>query len=525
MIDKKRYSMRFMVCVIAMVWMSSYAVARDIDENAQRFFLSEKIQNYIATWYPVTPPTSVISIQSDCSLCPEEKLFLQNRSVVTQQALQNYFSVNQPLRIGLCCSGGGNRAMIGMLGFLKGMHDTHLFDVLTYIAAVSGSTWLVAPVSYLLAQGYANSDVSILLQDISNFLSTALSLPIVEVDGYYAPAALPICSDMMVYHQLVQRYAYGQPITAINLFGPLVAEYALGLLEENRLTVLWSDIAQTVQNGTMPLPLCASIFNKPDGSYGWFEMSPLQAGSVDLGYIPVAYLGSKFSQGVLQQECLCSEYPLSFFLGMYGSGFAAPLEEIWQNIKKRNILTSIESYIHTCIYNVLQSQFPDSYAQFLNYSADIANSTLYQQTYFGLFDAGIDSNFPIPTLFDRPERSVDLIFMYDSHPGDLQSLTNSMNYIQSHNLAIPDLLSMTPEQLSQQSMTVLNDPRSSSYDASLITICYFPSVGIDVTTPPYGTINFKYTAEEIVTYSGQMEQAVISNIAEITSVMQLLFLS
>ncbi|KAF5885047.1 cytosolic phospholipase A2 zeta-like, partial [Clarias magur] len=43
--------------------------------------------------------------------------------------------------VAVVCSGGSSRAMTGMYGSLKGLQSLGLLDVITYMTAVSGSTW------------------------------------------------------------------------------------------------------------------------------------------------------------------------------------------------------------------------------------------------------------------------------------------------------------------------------------------------------------------------------------------------
>ena len=143
-------------------------------------------------------------------------------------------------------------------------------------------------------------------------------------------------------------------------------------------------------------------------------------------------------------------------------------------------------------------------------------------TTLGLFDAGISCNFPIATLIDRPERAVDLIIMYDSHPGSADVQT-AYDYAVSRGIPMDiQMKQMSIDELAQNPMTVFNDPRGTDYNASGVTIIYFPTRGIDVSSPPYTTFNFKYKADEIQKLGDLMEEALISNIENIKNIMKLI---
>ena len=62
--------------------------------------------------------------------------------------------------------------------------------------------------------------------------------------------------------------------------------------------------------------------------YEWFESGPFEAGSKVLGYVPVQYFGSIFNHGDIVSELVCPEYPLSFYLGVYGSAFSLSINDL-----------------------------------------------------------------------------------------------------------------------------------------------------------------------------------------------------
>lgn len=523
------------------------------DENQSKSFSSSLISAFlhlpqklikeiIKFSYFTTKPESSILVQKSLELAEDEKIFLSHRLPKIQAALKKEFGIDTPLRIGFCGGGGGNRAMIGFMGLLIGACKSNIIDVTLYISGLSGSTWLLVPMSYLSISKNISPLESLTI--LKNYFCANMS-----DEGMFcykelcSPALLSIDLSDDFFTEIAKRYAYDQPLTLVNLFGPLVANYSLGALGDQRLSVCWSSISHRAQTGNWPLPLCASIYQNEDKSYGWFEMSPFQAGSTKHGYIPTQYLGSYFKNNTLDLNRICHEYPISFYLGMYGSAFAITIQEI-NNMQKRiyresqladnlfkqgNVKISndckrgmilnnsfIQDQLKQWIAKIGIERNPITYAKFPDFSNDLAENLL------GLFDAGIDFNFPIPTLISRPERALDIVIIYDSNNSDAKGLQKAYNHGISHSISMPQHMSqISNEELTSNNMTVFNDPRLQSYDKSMPTYLYFPTVEIDTSQGVYNTFNFKYLPEEINWLSNKMENMFLSEIENIKEIMKL----
>ena len=495
---------------------------------------------------PNQPPFPVV-VQTTTNLCKEEQRFLKNRLPIVQQNLKTFFNIDKPLRIGFCCSGGGNRSMIGTLGLLTGAARSHVLDVTLYLTGLSGSTWLLSQFCFLAATSYKKQSYEKILADIKECYSSMLSdYSMIHSHGIYAPPLISFDSTDDVCVEVAKRWAYEQPITLVNLFGALVSDYALCLLGNDRLSEKLSRIMIGMQKGTVPMPLCASIFEKSPLNYGWFEMSPLQCGSADLGYIPVEYLGSNFINGTLNENSIFPEYPLSFFLGMYGSAFALTVQDIAnaqqelsrkitilkEDNKKnnnfdletnRNILNNqmIQGIIKTIIKDIITGRNSLTYAHFPNFSQGVNSSVLKDESVLGLFDAGMAFDLPLPLLIDREERNLDIIFLYSSFPGQKSSLKALEKYCTSHNKKFPDLSIIDEQDLEEDDMTILNDPRSVDYDLTIPTYIYFPTNNIDLYSSPYITLNFRYTAEEVDSLSNKTNDVFMLKIDVIKEIFQL----
>lgn len=492
---------------------------------------------------PATPSTPVV-VQTDSQLSWEEKRFLQNRLEMVKASLKENFDIDQPLRIGFCCGGGGNRAMIGALGLLTGAAKSRVLDATLYLAGLSGSTWLISEFCYLAATSYKKKPYEIILEDIKkSYYKMLHDYSMLHINSVYAPPLISFDSTDDVCIEIAKRFAYGQPMTLVNLFGALVGDYALSLLGNDRLSEKWSRIHVAMQKGFVPLPLCAAAFEKSSANYGWFEMSPLQCGSKELGYIPVQFLGSPFYNGKLDIDNMCPEYPLSFYLGMYGSAFAATVQDI-ANIQKalhrkitllkedeirdkqqRNILENyiIKDIIQGTIKDIIMSRNALTYAHFPNYSKNVRGSVLKYKDSLGLFDAGIAFDLPLPLLIDRPERCLDVIFLYTSYPGSKNALQALEKYCYNQQNSFPDLSKISQKEL-EQDMIVLNDPADFDYNSEIPTYIYFPTNNINIYAPPYITLNFKYTTKEVNVLSGKMERIFLEHYDKIKETLRLVAL-
>lgn len=542
-----------------MLFSSCFSVGEDetitsIDEHKfwglSSFFSvspADVAKKLIKETYPVDMPHQPVHVQSSISLSNSEKNFLHHRMNKAQQVLQASFGIEQPLRLGFCCSGGGNRAMIGTLGLLSAAAKTKILDASLYLAGLSGSTWLISQLSYLAATSYKYRSLEEILHDIKNDYKKRLSdYSMININGMFGPPLLSFESTDDIFVDIAKRFAYNQEITLVNLFGSLVGDYALGLMGRDRLSEKWSCIADESEHGTIPLPLCSAIFERPGlsffkPSYEWFEMSPLQCGGRELGYIPVEYLGSGFYNGSLDYNQMCHEYPIGYFLGMYGSAFAVTIQEIGhlqkqlrkcptilkddviEQLQKKSLFNNslVQGFVHNIIEDVIMSRNSLTYSHFANFSQGMHNSVLKDQESLGLFDAGIAIDLPAPALLDRPERNLDLVIMYDSHNGNAHVFNQIEDYCKEKGLKFPDVSHLNDYILSSQDMTIINDPRDESYDKESATYIYIPTNNIDVKNPPYTTFNFKYTAHDIEELSSKIENVFMSSFDEIKEIMRL----
>ncbi|MBI2353348.1 hypothetical protein HYV11_03865 [Candidatus Dependentiae bacterium] len=518
-----------------------------------------------------------VTVKQEVDLSVAEKNFIKNRLKYVTEALQDHFEIDQPLRLAFSCSGGGNRALIGSLGLFIAAARHKFLDASMYVTGLSGSTWLIAPWSYMYYQGLVSDDLEVSLEQVKEMLKSVLDYSCPISVGSACPPNIPSYNiQMALANNLAMRFAYNQQITLVDFYGGFVGNFALKRVGDDRLDVTWSSIAKLAEKGVLPLPLCSSVFDIGEKSviksghrseYEWFETGPFEAGSPVLGFIPVWALGSTFYKGKMSEQA--PEYPLSFYLGLYGSAFAISINDMINKglpspsykIAGINVKLPIDTWIRLIIDQAnkdIRAKRPELiHAQFPNFSMGLPSSALRYKKTFGQFDGGIYFNIPLPLLFDRP-REVDVVIMYDSNPADIACLIDSARYFKRKNIAMPDTQYLprpinnrnsnykkevvNKEALLSQAMTVFNDPRSMDYDSALPTLIYFPTpktdiskapyridlsrypgvtMPIDISTLPYATTNFRYTRSNIENLVQTMQAIFESKVDEMKDILKL----
>lgn len=506
------------------------------------------LRRVIRMKYPISAPVGSVVVRTSTDLCPEEKKYLKNRMPKVQKVLNDDFGISEPLKIAFCCSGGGNRAMVGTLGLLMAASRHKFLQAAVYCAGLSGSTWTIAPWSYLYLKGFVNQknyERSFAeMQD--NFFKVLNDSTMIETPkkGVFFPPLLGEDAQSIFSNQITLRFGYSQHLSAVDVWAALIGNYALKIAKNSRLQLCWSELYDLAQNGDIPLPLCSAAFdaridsNDPSSKevgalYDWFETGPFEAGSTVLGYVPMKHFGCEFNNGNLVTDMMQHEYPMSFWLGIYGSAFSLSLNDV---VDKGLPTPTIDVFgqdvkipVRTWVKRIIDENYgaesrskrlERTHAQLSNFSVGLKDSLLKNKQTIGLFDAGIAFNIPLPLVVDRAERGVDIIIMYDSNPADVQTLKNADAYFKRKNISMPIMGNRSKADLLSRVMTVFNDPRDvKTYNSKQPTLIYFPT-NVNVRKPPFVTANFKYTKENITTLVDTVDDAFESQVPEMKEILQ-----
>jgi len=541
----------------------SPAVAAQIGELSSRLkeegisFLSNHgadiaiiaLRKAIRNKYPVSAPAGAVVVRTSKGLCDEEKEYLKNRMPQVQKVLSEAFGISEPLRIAFCCSGGGNRAMVGTLGMFMAASRHNFLQAAVYCAGLSGSTWTIAPWSYLFLKGLVNqSSYEQSFKDLQNSYFTVLDDPsMIETPqkGIFFPPMLGSDVQTVFATQMAIRFGYDEHVSLVDVWAAFIGNFSLKIAGGDRLQVCWSELYDLARKGDIPLPLCSAAFDaRLDDShasklevgalYDWLETGPFEAGSTVLGYIPMKYFGSEFKDGNLVVDMLQHEYPMSFWLGVYGSAFSLTFNDVIEkgiptptiDVFGQEVKIPVDVWVQQIMKENVGEQTRSKridriHAKFPNFSVGLKDSLLKNQAEIGLFDGGVAFNIPLPLVLDQVERGVDVVIMYDSNPADVQTLKNADAYFKRKNISMPITGDRTKKDLLSRTMTVFNDPREiKKYNSKQPTLLYFPT-NVDVNNPPFTTANFKYTKNDTAKLAGIVDDAFESQVPDMTEILQM----
>jgi len=487
--------------------------------------------------YPVAQTLSdaQLQVRQGQDLCPRELKFLQNRTPKVTQALKDSFGIDAPLKIGLCFSGGGNRAMLVSLGFLLGAQDIGLYDAAYYMVGLSGSTWTISPFSYLSAtQGMTLTQFKDqLIPRLGSVMKViSASVPPVPVFSKYQNSSMQ--------DNFIKRYGYDQYLSSIDIYAAFVGNFTLFPLGKNRLDVTWSSIADTIELGNIPMPLCSAVAYKKthrEGTqYYWLEIGSFEVGSDQLkAFVPTKAFGSQFKKGKPLAGYLghAPEYPISFYEAVCGSAFTFSINEILDRnvaysftMLGQNVTLPLKQMMHSNMTEKLRF----SPATFHNYTFGLQNSPIEKDATIRLYDGAMNFNFPLP-LAMRPARDLDLIVIGDASL-DSESFRFAQNHFKRNKIKFPDMTNLTDMMIAKP-ITIFNDPRLANYDKDMVTIAYCPFIkneGFSQTFDPAlcqeqgpcRTFNFNYTKKQAEKVVGLARYNVNFVKDEITSVVQAL---
>ncbi|XP_048036379.1 cytosolic phospholipase A2 gamma-like [Megalobrama amblycephala] len=256
-------------------------------------------------------------VRIEPSLNKNEAEFIDGRRKSVLQSLKKLqikCSQDEVPNIALLGSGGGQRAMVGLLGSLVQLQKTGLLDSILYLSGVSGSTWCMASV-------YQEPDWSTKLETVKNKIIKRLSGP--EVSWKEAFAKL-------------KKYYYGKDhFSLTDIWAVMVITSYVKEIDEHTLTEQWS---QQSKDGKVPFPIYTVIDKKcKQRNIGdpWFEITPHEAGySLTGAFVDASNFGSKFHKGSKKNQQ--DEFDMLYLQALCGSALADEVEIkklLWQKIK------------------------------------------------------------------------------------------------------------------------------------------------------------------------------------------------
>ncbi|XP_048042844.1 cytosolic phospholipase A2 gamma-like isoform X1 [Megalobrama amblycephala] len=243
----------------------------------------------------------------------EEEFRIRRRNTVQQclQKLGIHCSLNDVPNIALLGSGGGQRAMVGLLGSVVQLHKVGLLDSILYLSGVSGSTWCMASL-------YQEADWSTKLETVKDKIIQRLSGPKVSWTDAFA--------------KLKKYYNEKDHFSLTDFWAAMVVTTYVKEIDEHTLTEQWN------QQSKDPFPIYTMIdkqSKQKKEADPWFEFTPHEAGYSLIGaFLGVSNFGSQFKKGSMMKKE--PEIDMLYLQALCGSALADGEEIvkfIWQKIK------------------------------------------------------------------------------------------------------------------------------------------------------------------------------------------------
>uniref|UniRef100_A0A8C4ZMQ0 PLA2c domain-containing protein n=1 Tax=Gadus morhua TaxID=8049 RepID=A0A8C4ZMQ0_GADMO len=296
------------------------------------------------------------------SLSEGENIYRSGRKLSVQKWLvKNNIpcSLSKVPNIAILGSGGGERAMVGMLGSLSQMGEQGLLDAALYMSGVSGSTWCMAS-----------------LYEKANWSSDMKQIKVVaERLGHSSVSLKDKVWKLKKYHQTNDNFSL------TDVWAALLVTTIVKKIDESTLSNY-----QTCHDQD-PYPIYTVI--DQDSKYKhllqtFFELTPHEVGYTLAGaFVETSSFGSIFNKGVLTTPK--PEMDMTYLQGLCGSALA----------DSEVILKTLKEWLK---------------------ASDLGQRLLKRKTTH-FEDAGLLDNSPYMSAL-RAEREIDLIISFDFSAGN-----------------------------------------------------------------------------------------------------------
>uniref|UniRef100_A0A3B4BM66 Phospholipase A2, group IVC (cytosolic, calcium-independent) n=1 Tax=Pygocentrus nattereri TaxID=42514 RepID=A0A3B4BM66_PYGNA len=291
------------------------------------------------------------------SLNEAEKQHVSRRRQTVLQCLKQHgisCSEDEVPNIAVLGSGGGLRAMVGLLGSLSQLEEEGLLDCIMYLSGVSGSTWCMSSL-------YKEPNWSSELKTLKNNIIQRLS-------------GTKVSKKKMA--QKLMKYMEKDNFSLTDVWTALIISNMVNEIDEDSLSVQRSNYT----NNPYPIYTVIDKQCKHDGldQDVWFEITPDESGySLSGAFVDSSCLGSQFEKG--------------------------------KKIKDQPEMDML--YLQGKLFHVLRKWI---WGRTYNYLNNMTGRKLIIRDYI---DAGVLHNSPYFSVL-RKERDIDLIISLDFSAGD-----------------------------------------------------------------------------------------------------------
>ena len=439
------------------------------------------------------------SVRIGTDIPPQEEFYLSRRRPKVKAALEHLLerqlAYKDVPKIMIAGSGGGYRAMLGFLGFLEDAYESGLLDTVTYISALSGSTWTLGP---WISSGWS----------LDEFKERLLEK--IKTDIYVIKPNI-----VHFVNNLILRMAFKQPITAVNMYGQILGYNLLADLPGGPFGVYLHNQRFMIQDGSKPFPIYTAVATKLP--YQWVEFTPYEMGGDYFGgYIPIGAFGAPFLDG--EMRYFTPPYSLAFILAICGSAFAARLKRVASEVEGSIPFWPVRKALKIGLEEFTIGKYRVSAARVYNWTWGMRPLPRAQQEIIKLIDGGIAYNFGLEALY---RREPDIIIIADFSASTVigSELVKAEHDLRARGFKVPPI---DYTAIDKKSFSIFKDEN----DPTVPIIIYFPHIK----NPQHsffdpqeclanccGTFNFLYKkdqAHQLIELSRQTVKGVAPQIIE-----------
>jgi phospholipase A2 len=304
------------------------AAMSDISQAKSAFSVESIVRRDISDPNVFPEIAYIAEVRKGLDLSHEEREFLHARKLHVRDHFAQYLGLNSAdvhpedvPTVALGGSGGGYRAMLGLLGYSEEMKQTGLWDLLTYVAGVSGSCWSIA--AYYT---FGDANVPKVIEHCKKRMSPHHPLSsdavrsVLSASGGEYSTLGPLFTKshsglktvpMDLYAAFTTGYLFMPHDPILNPSGP--QEVNENSIQPHRYWHKWSHASKHLINGQEPLPILTAIRHErpwkdwvdeehpfqelgpaekehreaSDAWFQWFEITPFEIGCDELeAFVP-----------------------------------------------------------------------------------------------------------------------------------------------------------------------------------------------------------------------------------------------
>jgi phospholipase A2 len=488
-LSKKKLVNMQQAALLGIFYASDYIVT--INQATGRCEIIEKSQ-----WNKMAKPTDFIPYHLTTT-CPEkQQMFLAARTAHTHNLQQEYCQhpLTKPLKIGICASGGGFRALLATAGVLAGLEQIQVLPLVQTCIGLSGATWFLFPwvLSNTSATDFAKTMTGWLGQGLLHHLTAQYK---------------DLASVLAIKKQ------HNLPTSAIDFYSINLAYTLLKPLSANALSLTMDDIATAINPASHPLIVGSMVTRpRPTSPYEWILTSPYCMHFINSGIcLPPGLMGAYFYNG--NQVTRPPAPLLSYHLAIFGSAPSASIRDALER-SPDSLQKIINKIMPTGWHEATWSNTKLTAAHIANPHYALKGSPIKTIPQLALVDGGYLNNLPLEPTIATAKEPYDIIICIDANQHRSARIARIKAAHEAASKQAPDTLAPFDfEAIATQPFSRHHDKKAQT------TILYFTVEGSDdydpifnpAADPSYATIRLVYPkqrAERLVAY---MQYVVAAN--------------